>query len=139
MFSDFPKLLKFRKWQIWGAHTGQLVLAKRLLLSRVSGGARLARPIFSSSTLYPSEGYFSDVRGLFRTTNPKKIPQNISYENCSHFWNVISKNHIFSISYIQKKTHNPNIISKISIYNTKYNKNTKIFSKNHTFRKTIFR
>ena len=47
---------------------------------------------FTIVYLYPSEGCFSDVRGPFGTKNPKNILQNTSYENCSHFWNIFSKN-----------------------------------------------
>ena len=38
--------------------------------------------------MYPSEGCFSDVRGPFRTQNPKNIQQNGQYEDCSHFLNI---------------------------------------------------
>ena len=38
------------------------------------------------------------------------------------------KKHMCSTSYIQKKTQTPNIIFKISIYNTKYTNNAKILS-----------
>ena len=90
---------------------------------------------------YPSEGCFSDVRGPFRTKNPKNIHKNISCEDCSHFWDIFSKKHTFFQLhiYIRKKTRNPNIIFKISIYNTNYTKNTKIYTniskKNRKFRK----
>ena len=43
---------------------------------------------------------------------------------------------IFKIcSHIQKKTHNPNIIFKITVYCTKHTKNIKIYLKNQHFRK----
>ena len=34
------------------------------------------------------EGCFSDVRGPFRTQDPKNIPKSPRYENCSHFWDI---------------------------------------------------
>ena len=78
--------------------------------------------------IYTRTPCFSDVRGPFRTNNPKNIPINISYENGSYFLEHFSENHICSTSYIQKKTPNSNIVFKISIYNPKYNKHTKILS-----------
>ena len=30
-------------------------------------------------------------RGPFRTQNPKHIPPNSSYENCSHFWDIFGR------------------------------------------------
>ena len=69
-----------------------------------------------------------DVRGPFRTNNPKNIFRNISYDNSSHFWDTFSKNHIRSTSYIQKKTQNPNTVFKILVYNTKYTNNAKTLS-----------
>ena len=42
---------------------------------------------------------FSDVRGPFRTANLQNIPNNISYENCSHFWDIFSQIHFFNFIY----------------------------------------
>ena len=64
-----------------------------------------------------------------------KIPQNhenISYENCSHFWDMfkIMYKNIFKIySYIQKMSTNPINALKITIDNTKHTQNTTIHFK----------
>ena len=37
----------------------------------------------------------------FRTNNPKNIPQNISYENCSHFWDIFKTVTFFKFIYTE--------------------------------------
>ena len=63
---------------------------------------------------------------FFRTKNPR-------YENCLHFWENVrfweSKNIFNLCSHIELNTQNPNTISKITIYYTKYTNNAKILSK----------
>ena len=78
--------------------------------------------------------YYQRRKGTIQDQNPKNIPKIISYENYSHFWNIFAKKHTCSTSYIQKKTPNPNIVFKISIYNTNTLKILKYISKKYCFR-----
>ena len=59
--------------------------------------------ILANQLIYPSEWCFSDVRGPFRTKSRKNIPQNISYENCSHFYGILLNNHIFQLLIYRKR------------------------------------
>ena len=83
--------------------------------------------------IYPSEGCFSDASGPFRTNNPPKYPQTYFVRELFTLLGHFSKNHILPTSYIlvQKKTQNPNIIFKISIYHTNSPNTPKYF---RTFR-----
>ena len=85
--------------------------------------------------------YYSQRRkGTISDTNPR-------YETCSHFWENVrlwgveqfdlggsemSKNNFKICSHIQKKTHNPNTIFKLTIDYTKSTKDTEILSKPKT-------
>ena len=72
----------------------------------------------------------------------KNIPPNVSYENCSHFWEIFrfwgvdffdflgSKNIFNLCSHIEFNTQNPNPILKITISFTKTPKKPKHFRKN---------
>ena len=84
--------------------------------------------------------FFSDVRGPFRTNNPQHIPQNISCENCSHFWKTfrfVCRNMLKQIigvcSHIQKNTQNPNPIFKKTIYYKIHQKRQKHFRQIYIF------
>ena len=63
----------------------------------------------------------------------QQISKNSSYENCSHFWDMVEKmfKNIFNIwSNMQKDTQNPINVLKITIYCTKYTNNANIHLKN---------
>ena len=77
----------------------------------------------ASATLYPSEGCFSDVRGPFRTPNPKQSQNKWSVRKLftllRHFLNIFEemfKNTLKLCSHIELNTPNPNTIFKITTY-----------------------
>ena len=77
-----------------------------------------------------------NIRGPFRTQILKKLQKYFVRK----LFTLLGKNQtitLFPTSYIQKKTPNQNIIFKISIYYTKYTKNTKIHSKNIFYSKSF--
>ena len=75
------------------------------------------------------------------TKNPKNIPPNVLYENCSHFWEFFrflgvvffdfwgSNNNFKPCHHIEFNTQNPNPIFKITISFTKTPKKPKHFRK----------
>jgi hypothetical protein len=79
--------------------------------------------------------------------NPKNIPPNVSYENCSHFWDLFrfrgvefldfleSKNIFKPCHHIEFNTQNPNPILKITIPFTKTPTKTKHFRIKRNFSK----
>ena len=85
---------------------------------------------FASVTL--SEGCFSDVREPFGTKNPQHIPNSISYENCSHFWDIFQINTLFNFIYTEKDTESEYPIQNTNLYHQIYHKCQ------HTFENSIF-
>ena len=66
--------------EVWTIFVSR-IFGPNIYLSLVVGGGRW----------WWWKGCFSDVRGPFRTQNPKTSPTNSRYENCSHFWDVFWK------------------------------------------------
>ena len=58
---------------------------------------------------------FGDVRGPLNSKNPKHIPQNILYENGSHFWDIFSANHISNFMHTEKDTESEHHIQNINL------------------------
>ena len=88
---------------------------------------------------YKSSGVFriqtSDVRGPFRTQNPRKSQKQWSVRKLFtllgcflNFFEKMFKNTFKPCSHIELNTQNPNPIFKITICFTKYTKNAKIHS-----------
>ena len=95
-------------------------------------GCNITLPRDVSATLYPSEGCFSDLRGSLSTQKSQTSQKN-SYgiiRTSGTGLGQSSNEEIFIMcSHIQKTTHSPNPIFKITIYCTKYTKNTKMYLK----------
>ena len=89
--------------------------------------------IFSFQNLHILDQAKRHKGTIYDQQSPKYLPKYCVRELCTLLGHVFKKSHI-STSHIQKKTPNPNIIFKISVYSTKYTNDTKILSKTPFFK-----